>query len=79
MSHPAIQSSKVRPLLSVKSEGAITPKKDLKVGYFTSNVTKPPVQNIERRKNHRDDSNDESADEERIVVKIDAPSRVSFR
>ncbi|XP_027344134.1 sodium/hydrogen exchanger 8 isoform X2 [Abrus precatorius] len=80
LSYPTIASHEGRQLVSVKSEGAATAKKDHEVREFTRNVTNLPSQSTERREHHHgDDSSDDSAVEEDIIVRIDSPSRLSFR
>ncbi|KAF7827545.1 sodium/hydrogen exchanger 8 isoform X2 [Senna tora] len=80
LSCPTIHSLHKRRLVSVKSEGAATANKDLEVREFTQNVTNPNIQSTEQRGgSHVDDSSDESAGEEDIIVRIDSPSTLSFR
>ncbi|KAI4357384.1 hypothetical protein L6164_001336 [Bauhinia variegata] len=77
--YPSIQSNQGRQLLSVKSEGATTAKKDLEGRPFTRNVTNPPPESTKRRETHEEDSSDESTVEEDIIVRIDSPSNLSFQ
>ncbi|XP_061367084.1 sodium/hydrogen exchanger 8 [Gastrolobium bilobum] len=79
LSHPNMGSYQGRPLVSVKSDGAATAKDHEVKKEFTPNVTNPPSQSTEGREHHRDDSSDDSAVEEDIIVRIDSPSRLSFR
>ncbi|KAK7359534.1 hypothetical protein VNO77_01495 [Canavalia gladiata] len=86
LSYPTIVSNQGRPLVSVKSEGAATAKKDHEVREFMGNVTNVPSQSTEQREphhhhhhHHEDDSSDDSAVEEDIIVRIDSPSTLSFR
>ncbi|XP_058731195.1 sodium/hydrogen exchanger 8-like [Vicia villosa] len=68
-----------RPLVSAKSEGAATDKKNIGVKWITQDVTNLPSQSTDRRVHHEDDSSDDSAVEEDIIVRIDSPSTLSFR
>ena len=77
LSYPTIVPHHGRPLVSDKSEGAATAKKDHEVREFKPNVAKAPLQATERREHHGDDSSDDSAAEEDIV-RIDSPSTLSF-
>lgn len=79
LSYPTIQSDQGRALVSVKSEGAATSRKDPKVREFTGNVTNLPAQSMEQRGSYADDTSDESGGEEDIIVRIDSPSTLSFR
>ncbi|XP_068662664.1 sodium/hydrogen exchanger 8 isoform X2 [Aristolochia californica] len=67
------------PLMSARSEGEATFHKSLRAGGFTqpeSNI--PPVPTRQRKASRPDDySSEESGDE--LIVRIDSPSRLSFR
>lgn len=78
LSYPTIVSHEGRPLVSVKSEGAATDKKDHRV-EFARDVINLPSQSTEPKEHHGDDSSDDSAVEEDIIVRIDSPSTLSFR
>ncbi|KAG2707630.1 hypothetical protein I3760_05G156300 [Carya illinoinensis] len=75
LSYPTVPSYKDRRLLSVKSKGGITARKNLGENKFTGNrQVKYP-----RGSHPVDDSSDESGPEDEVVVSIDSPSRLSFR
>ncbi|XP_019460039.1 PREDICTED: sodium/hydrogen exchanger 8 isoform X2 [Lupinus angustifolius] len=79
LSYPTIVPRHDRPLVSVKSEGASTAKKDNDVREFTRIETNPPLQSTEQRIQHDEEhSSDDSAVEEDIIVRIDSPSGLSF-
>ncbi|KAK7260474.1 hypothetical protein RIF29_26548 [Crotalaria pallida] len=80
LSYPPILSHHGRPLVSVKSEGALAAMNGNEVSEFTRNVTNPPLQSTKHHREHHDedDSSDDSAVEEDIIVRIDSPSRLSF-
>ncbi|KAE9600993.1 putative cAMP-dependent protein kinase regulatory subunit [Lupinus albus] len=79
LSYPTIASRHDRPLVSVKSEGASTAKNVNDVRTFTRVVTNPPLESTEQRIQHdEEDSSDDSAVEEDIIVRIDSPSGLSF-
>lgn len=81
LSYPTIvpHQGRRRPLVSAKSEGAATDKKNIGVKWITQDVTNLPSQSTDGRVHHEDDSSDDSAVEEDIIVRIDSPSTLSFR
>ncbi|XP_058731196.1 sodium/hydrogen exchanger 8-like [Vicia villosa] len=79
LSYPTFMPHEARPLVSVKSEGAATDKKNVGVKWITQDVTNLPSQSTYHRVHHEDDSSDDSAVEEDILVRIDSPSTLSFR
>lgn len=68
-----------RPLISVKSEGAATAGKSLEVRKFTRPVPPPQLQSADTLETHADDSSDDESAAEEVIVRIDSPSRLSFR
>ncbi|XP_037495007.1 sodium/hydrogen exchanger 7, partial [Jatropha curcas] len=82
MSFPRATSFKSHILVSVKSEGSTTVRKNLgiKRPKSASNVPIPLQQNTDRNESHAlDDSSDESGPEDDHIIRIDSPSRLSFR
>lgn len=70
-----VSSSFERPLASVKSEGASTIRRK-----FGIQETKAPPQDSSSKANQlQDESSDESGAEEEHIIRIDSPSRLSFR
>ncbi|XP_021821170.1 sodium/hydrogen exchanger 8 isoform X1 [Prunus avium] len=84
VSYPSVPSYHDRPLVSVRSEGATTVRKNLEVRKFTGKMS-PPEPGEQSRDPHKsrvvveDYSSDESGGEDDVIVKIDSPSRLSFR
>ncbi|XP_057992366.1 sodium/hydrogen exchanger 8 isoform X3 [Hevea brasiliensis] len=69
-----------RPLVSVRSEGSNTLRKNLHVKRFSRNVTALPQQRADTNESHvLDYSSDESGAEDDHIIRIDSPSRLSFR
>ncbi|CAJ2677747.1 sodium/hydrogen exchanger 8 isoform X2 [Trifolium pratense] len=79
LSYPTFVPHQARPLGLVKSEGAATSKNNIGVKGFMQDVANLPSQSTDRRVHHEDDSSDDSAIEEDIIVRIDSPSTLSFR
>ncbi|GAU13794.1 hypothetical protein TSUD_83030 [Trifolium subterraneum] len=79
LSYPTFVPHQGRPLVSVKSEGAATDKENIGVMGFMQDVTNLPSQSTDPIVHHEDDSSDDSAIEEDIIVRIDSPSTLSFR
>jgi len=79
LSYPTFEPRQNRPLGAVKSEGAAASKKNNGVKGFMQDVTNLPSQSTDRRVHREDDSSDDSAIEEDIIVRIDSPSTLSFR
>ncbi|OVA16560.1 Cyclic nucleotide-binding domain [Macleaya cordata] len=81
LSYPRVPSRRqVRRLVSVQSEGSATVRKNFTAKEFTRpDVNLPlPIRNtIESRVG--DDSSDESGNDDELIVRIDSPSRLSFR
>ncbi|ONI31919.1 hypothetical protein PRUPE_1G339200 [Prunus persica] len=84
VSYPSVPSYHGRPLVSVRSEGATTVRKNLEVRKFTGQMS-PPEPGERSRDPHKshavveDYSSDESGGEDDVIVRIDSPSRLSFR
>ncbi|KAF8037895.1 hypothetical protein BT93_B0666 [Corymbia citriodora subsp. variegata] len=77
-SYPRVPLNRDRPLISVKSEGAATTVKSLEVRKFTRPAPPPQLQRTDTVTRADDSSDDDSATEE-VIVRIDSPSRLSFR
>ncbi|KAL4638076.1 hypothetical protein ACB092_03G124200 [Castanea dentata] len=80
LSSPTITSYNGQRLVSAQSEGSATMRKNLEVRKTTGNIT-PTLQQIKYPRGSRvvDDPSDESEAEDEIIVRIDSPSRLSFR
>ena len=79
-SYPTVPSYQGQRLLSVKSERTATVRKNLEVRKLTGNISPTQLQSRDPRKNHAvDDSSDESGAEDEVIIRIDSPSRLSFR
>ncbi|XP_039033847.1 sodium/hydrogen exchanger 8-like [Hibiscus syriacus] len=78
LSHPEYNPSYDRhPLVSVRSEGSVTLRKNLKEGrQFTRRVPPAQVKDTDSKEGHVND--DSSDDEDEILVRIDSPSVLSF-
>ncbi|XAR48002.1 hypothetical protein NMG60_11030674 [Bertholletia excelsa] len=79
-SYPRVPSSHGQPLLSGRSEWS-TMRKNLEVQHRTGGQD-PAHQlrsSITREINRAEESSDESGPEDELIVKIDSPSRLSFR
>ncbi|XP_008220964.1 PREDICTED: sodium/hydrogen exchanger 8 isoform X1 [Prunus mume] len=84
VSYPSVPSYHGRPLVSVRSEGATTVRKNLEVRKFTGQMSppEPGEQSRDPQKSRvvvEDYSSDESGGEDDVIVRIDSPSRLSFR
>lgn len=80
LSNPIVPSYPGHRLVSVKSEGAATVRRNLGMRKFTGNFTPTPKQSKDPRESHVvDGSSDESGAEDEHIVRIDSPSRLSFR
>ncbi|KAF6168631.1 hypothetical protein GIB67_005243 [Kingdonia uniflora] len=80
LSYPIVPSrrTRVRPLVSVQSEGAATRSKSLGAKEFSASNFNAPVPSSSKIESRvHDDSSDESGEE--IIVRIDSPSSLSFR
>uniref|UniRef100_A0A2N9EHP1 Cyclic nucleotide-binding domain-containing protein n=1 Tax=Fagus sylvatica TaxID=28930 RepID=A0A2N9EHP1_FAGSY len=79
-SYPTVPSYQGQRLLSVKSERAATVRKNLEVRKLTGNISPTQLQSKDPRESHAvDDSSDESGAEDEVIIRIDSPSRLSFR
>lgn len=68
------------PLVSARSEGSVTLRKNLGARKFTGRVPPEKAKDSESKDAHiNDDSSDESGIEDEILIRIDSPSRLSFR
>ncbi|WCJ33702.1 Sodium/hydrogen exchanger 7 [Euphorbia peplus] len=69
------------PLITVKSEGSTTVRKSLPVRKLTWRDPAATQQNAADKNDYQivDDSSDESGGEDEHIVRIDSPSRLSFR
>ncbi|XP_021909771.1 sodium/hydrogen exchanger 7 [Carica papaya] len=80
LSYPRVPSNNGHRLVSIKSEGAATVRKNLEVRKLVRKIPAGPQQSSDRPQTHIiDDSSDESAPEDDLIVRIDSPSRLSFR
>ncbi|XP_059445682.1 sodium/hydrogen exchanger 8 isoform X1 [Corylus avellana] len=80
LSYPTVPSYPGHRLVSVKSEGAATVRRNLGMSKYTGNFTPAQEQSKDPRESHVvDGSSDESGAEDEHVVRIDSPSRLSFR
>ncbi|XWS22922.1 hypothetical protein CRYUN_Cryun29cG0077300 [Craigia yunnanensis] len=80
LSYPRVPSYPSHPLVSVRSEGAATLRKNLEARKFTGRIPPAEVKNSNTEEGHaNDDSSDESVAEDEILIRIDSPSRLSFR
>ncbi|XP_010276296.1 PREDICTED: sodium/hydrogen exchanger 8 [Nelumbo nucifera] len=81
LSYPRVPSRiHSHPLVSVKSEGAATVTRSLRVKDSRGPNTIPPLPSKKTDESHViDDSSDESGADDELVVRIDSPSRLSFR
>ncbi|KAG8637596.1 hypothetical protein MANES_15G139900v8 [Manihot esculenta] len=69
-----------RPLVSVRSEGSTTLRKNLRVEKFSRTVPAPPQQRTDTDESHvLDYSSDDSGAEDDHIIRIDSPSNLSFR
>ena len=80
VSYPTIPSYQGRPLVSVRSEGSATVRKNLEGRNFTGEINSAPLQSTAPKESRAlEDSSDESGAEDEVIVRIDSPSRLSFR
>nr|APR62626.1 Na+/H+ antiporter [Ricinus communis] len=69
-----------RPLVSIRSEGNANVRKNIQARNLTWKVPAPPHHSTDTNKsNVLDHSSDESGAEDEHIVRIDSPSRLSFR
>ncbi|KAK1553292.1 hypothetical protein Q3G72_032289 [Acer saccharum] len=79
-SYPRVASHHGYPLTSVRSEGDATVRKKLEARNSAGQIPSSSLQNADTNERHAiDDSSDESGGEDEIIVRIDSPSRLSFR
>lgn len=79
LSYPSAPSNHGRPLVSVRSEGSTTMRRNLDMRECAVLIPKPPLESTITNDNFiRDVSSDESDTEEHLV-RIDSPSNLSFR
>lgn len=79
LSYPSAPSNHGRPLVSVRSEGSTTMRRNLDMRECAVLIPKPPLESTITNDNLiRDVSSDESDTEEHLV-RIDSPSNLSFR
>ncbi|XP_010066529.2 sodium/hydrogen exchanger 8 isoform X1 [Eucalyptus grandis] len=78
-SYPRVPLNSNRRLISVKSEGAASAGKSLEVRKFTRPAPLPQQQSTETLVTLADDSSDDESAAEEVIVRIDSPSRLSFR
>ncbi|XP_057962922.1 sodium/hydrogen exchanger 8 [Malania oleifera] len=80
MSYPRSPSNDGRPLVSIRSEGVATMRKNLVARNFIAQNPAPPLQSAGTKKSYIiEDSSDESGADDEVIVTIDSPSRLSFR
>ncbi|XP_038697530.1 sodium/hydrogen exchanger 8-like isoform X2 [Tripterygium wilfordii] len=79
LSHLRFASHPGPPLVSVRSEGATTVKKNPKARMLGGQVPQPPLRNVDTIEGQvKDTSSDESGAEDELIVRIDSPSTLSF-
>ncbi|XP_038716122.1 sodium/hydrogen exchanger 8-like isoform X2 [Tripterygium wilfordii] len=75
LSHLRFASHPDPPMVSVRSEGATTVKKNPKARMFGGQVPQPPLRNVDTMEGQvKDTSSDESGAEDELIVRIDSPS-----
>ncbi|XP_050375032.1 sodium/hydrogen exchanger 7 isoform X4 [Argentina anserina] len=82
VSYPNVPFAESRPLVSVRSEGASTVRKNLQVRKSAEKATPPGQSSTDAKESPvviNDDSSDESGGEDDVIIRIDSPSRLSFR
>ncbi|PON79235.1 Cation/H+ exchanger, CPA1 family [Parasponia andersonii] len=79
VSYPMMPSDQDRPLVSVRSDGSATVK-NLEGRNFTGEIISKSLQSTASKENPvPEDSSDDSGAEDEFIVRIDSPSRLSFR
>lgn len=78
LSYPRVPSAHQRPMVSVKSEGSTTLRRKLDM-QEESNLSRLEKSHLNGSQARRDDSSDDSGGEDEHIVRIDSPSRLSFR
>ncbi|TQD74358.1 hypothetical protein C1H46_040114 [Malus baccata] len=72
VSYPSVPSHHGRPLVSVRSEGATTVRKNLEVRKFTGQTNPPGQHSTNPNKSHEvDDSSDGSGGDDDLIVRVD--------
>ncbi|KAL8520747.1 hypothetical protein ACS0TY_011334 [Phlomoides rotata] len=81
LSYPTVPSVHTRrPIVSVKSEGSTTLRKKLDMQENKRQGNVPQLNDLQRETHAtRDESSDDSGCEDEHIVRIDSPSRLSFR
>lgn len=81
VSYPNVPLRDDRMLVSVRSEGAATVRKNLEVRKFAGKTSRPGHSSRDPKESHvvDGDSSDESGGEDDVIIRIDSPSRLSFR
>nr|AGW30208.1 SOS1 [Reaumuria trigyna] len=78
LSYPSVPlGQEQRPLVSVRSEGST--RKRLEEEMARPDLAPPSTMHSRHQSVVRDESSDESGGEEDVIVRIDSPSRLSFR
>lgn len=79
-SFPRVLSNPTQGLVSVRSEGSSTMRKKFEVQQRRRSDLLPQLEDLDQKKSpERADSSDESGGEDEHIVRIDSPSRLSFR
>ncbi|KAL5762963.1 hypothetical protein ACOSP7_019227 [Xanthoceras sorbifolium] len=80
LSYPRVASHHGYPLTSVRSEGDATVRKKLEARKSVGQIPSSSLQIAGANERHAvEDSSDESGGEDETLVRIDSPSRLSFR
>ncbi|XP_020547393.1 sodium/hydrogen exchanger 7 isoform X2 [Sesamum indicum] len=81
LSYPRVPSGHAPAMVSVKSEGSTTLRKKLHMHESKpeSHLTQHEELHLNESRATRDDSSDDSGCEDEHIVRIDSPSRLSFR
>ncbi|XVF85519.1 hypothetical protein PTKIN_Ptkin17bG0123900 [Pterospermum kingtungense] len=80
LSYPRVPSYPGHPLVSVRSEGSATLRKNLEARKFTRRIPPEKAKDSDTKVGHvNDESSDESGAEDEILIRIDSPSGLSFR
>ncbi|PSR91013.1 Sodium/hydrogen exchanger 7 like [Actinidia chinensis var. chinensis] len=80
LSYPRVPSSRGRTLVSVRSEGSTTVRKNLDTQKHEAQNPAPELQTSSAKVSRIiNDWSDESGTEDELIIRIDSPSRLSFR
>lgn len=80
LSYPSVPSVPTRPMVSVKSEGSATMRRKFDIQENKQEANAPERKEMSLNESHaRDNSSDDSGCEDEHIVRIDSPSRLSFR